>query len=77
MVGQSSKWVIGGASQPATGAKPALAAGGTNTFNFVITATKPFTTTNLTAKVVFNRLLLEDGKSADVAKDVQIQPAAK
>jgi hypothetical protein len=77
MVGQSAKWVIGGATQPNTGDKPALAAGGTNTFNFVITATKPFISTNLTAKVVFNRILLEDGKSADAAKDVQIQPASK
>jgi hypothetical protein len=77
MVGQSAKWVIGGASQPANGTKAALAAGGTNTFNFVITATKPFTSTNLTAKVVFNRILLADGKLADASKDVQIQPAAK
>lgn len=41
MVGQSAKWVIGGASQPATESKPGLVAGGTNAFNFVITATKP------------------------------------
>jgi len=62
MVGQSAKWVIG-SSQMATEPKPGLAAGSTNTFNFVITATKPFTSSNLTAKVVFNRVLLEDGKS--------------
>lgn len=72
MVGQSAKWVIGGAMQPNPGDKSALAAGGTNTFNFVITATKPFTSTNLTAKVVFNRLLLEGGKPADVTKEVVI-----
>lgn len=77
MVGQSAKWIIGGSSQSATGAKPALDAGGTNAFNFVITAAKPFTSTNLTAKVVFNRLLLEDGKSADVAKEVVVLPASK
>jgi hypothetical protein len=65
LVGQSAKWVIG-SLQPATEPKPGLAAGSTNTFNFVITATKPFPSTNLTAKVVFNRILLADGQSADV-----------
>lgn len=55
MVGQSAKWVIG-SSQAPTESKPGLASGGTNTFNFVVTATKPFTSTNLTAKVVFNHL---------------------
>ncbi len=77
MVGQSAKRVIGGSTQPNAGDKPALAAGGTNTFNFVITASKPFPSTNLTAKVVFNRLLLEDGKSADVAKAVIITPVSR
>lgn len=77
MVGQSSKWVIGGAAQPGSASQSGLAAGSTNTFNFVITATKPLTSTNLTAKVVFNRILLEDGKSADVTKDVQIKESAQ
>lgn len=74
MVGQSAKWVIG-SLPPGTEAKPGLAAGSTNTFNFVITATKPFPSTNLTAKVVFNRILLADGKSADVTKEVVITAA--
>jgi hypothetical protein len=52
-----------------------LAAGATNAFHFVITSDKPFTTTNLTAKVNFSRVILEGGKLADVSKDVQIQPA--
>lgn len=62
MVGQSAKWVIR-SLQTATESKPGLAAGSTNTFNFVITATKPLTTTNLTAKVLFNRVILECGQS--------------
>lgn len=37
LVGQSAKWVIG-SLQTATNPKPGLAAGSTNTFNFVITA---------------------------------------
>lgn len=72
LVGQSAKWVIGGASQPNSGAKPALAVGSTNTFNFVIAATRPFVSTNLTAKVVFSRLLLEDGNFADVNREVVV-----
>ena len=72
MVGQTTKWVIGGSAD-----KPSLAAGATNSFHFVITADKPFTTTNLTAKVTFSRMVLEDGKLAEVSKDVQIQNSDK
>jgi len=72
MIGQSAKWVIGSA-----GNKAGLPAGGTNVFNFVIATAKPITTTNLQAKVVFNRLILEGSKQADITKDVQIQPAPK
>jgi hypothetical protein len=57
MVGRSTKWVIGGSED-----RPGLAAGATNAFHFVITSNKPFTTTNLTAKVSFNRVVLEGGK---------------
>lgn len=67
MVGQSTKWVIGGTPNHAS-----LAPGATNTFNFVLTAVKPITTTNLTAKVVFNRMVLEGGKLADASKDAVI-----
>jgi hypothetical protein len=69
MVGHSTKWVIGGSED-----KPGLAAGATNAFHFVITSDKPFTTTNLTAKVSFSPVVLEGGKLADVSKDVQIVP---
>src|SRR6266536_824058 len=59
MVGQSTRWVIGGTKD-----KPGLAAGATNAFHFVITSEKPFTNTNLAAKISFNRVVLEGGKLA-------------
>ena len=68
MVGQSTKWIIGGAES-----KSGLAAGATNSFHFVITSDKPFTTTNLAAKLSFSRVVLEGGKLADTVKNVQIQ----
>ena len=70
MVGQGTRWVIGGSQD-----KPGLAAGATNAFHFVITADKPFSSTNLSAKLSFSRVVLESGKLVDVAKDVQIQTA--
>ena len=54
-----------------------LAAGATNVFHFVVTADKPFTTTNLTAKVSFSHVVLEGGTLADVSKQVTVTPAAK
>jgi hypothetical protein len=71
MVGQSSKWVIG---QNKGGLEPKQSA----TFNFVITSPHPFTTTNLMTRVSFNRVVLEDGKLADVIKEVTVTtPATK
>jgi hypothetical protein len=67
MVGQSTKWVIGG-----TKGRPALEPNGKTTFNFVITSSQPFTSTNLTAKVSFSRLILENGQVADVDKTVSV-----
>lgn len=67
VVGQGTKWVIGGGKD-----KPDLAPGGTNEFFFVITSGKPFPKTNLTAKINFSRVVLEGSKLADPAKDVQI-----
>lgn len=72
IVGQASRWIIGG-----TGDKVGLAAGATNVFNFVVTATKPFIATNLTAKVTFSRVVMEGGKLADVAKQVTFKSADK
>jgi hypothetical protein len=67
MIGQSAKWVIG---QTKTG----LASGATNSFNFVITSPQPFTTTNLTAKVSFIRMVLDGGKLADIRQSVNVMP---
>jgi hypothetical protein len=69
VVGQSTKWVIGGGTS-----KPGLAAGATNAFYFVIKSAKPFTTTNLTSKMTFTRLILEGGKVVDVNQNVEIKP---
>jgi hypothetical protein len=67
MVGQSTKWVIGGTKD-----RPALEPKEKTTFNFVITSPQPFTTTNLTAKVSFSRVILENGQVADVNKTVSV-----
>jgi len=65
MVGQSTKWVIG---QNHTSLEPKAEA----TFNFVVTSPQPFTTTNLTAKVSFSRVVLDGDKLADVTKAVSV-----
>ena len=81
MVGQASRWVIGGdlaggQQRPAgKDQNDGLAAGGTNRFNFVVTSGKPFTTTNLTARVQFSRVVLEGGRSVDVRKEVEVKEA--
>jgi hypothetical protein len=67
MVGQSTKWVVG---QNHTSLEPKAE----TTFNFVVTSPQPFTTTNLTAKVSFSRVVLEGGKLADVRQDVSVTP---
>ena len=72
MVGQSTKWVIGGMKD-----RPPLEPTSETTFNFVISATKPLTTTNLTAKVNFTRVVLEGGKLMDVSKTAIVTSAVK
>jgi hypothetical protein len=67
VLGQSTKWVIGGS--PGT---PGLNAGATNAFHFVIGADKPLLSTNLSVRVFFTRLVLEGGKLANPIKDIQI-----
>jgi hypothetical protein len=69
MAGQATKWVIGGTKD-----RPALEPKGETTFNFVFTSSQPYTTTNLTAKVSFSRVILENGQVADVNKTVNITP---
>ena len=70
MVGQSSKWVIGGKKD-----RPALQPNAGTTFNFVITSRQPWTTTNLTAKVSFSRVVLSGQKLANPQTDVKTQNA--
>jgi hypothetical protein len=72
MVGQSTKWVIGG-----TKARPALQPKSGTTFNFVITSPQPWMTTNVTAKISFSRVVLDSGKLADVRQDVSVVTAEK
>ena len=72
MVGQSTKWVIGGSKD-----KAGLAADASRTFNFVVSSPQPWTTTNLTAKISFSRIVLNGGKLADVRRDVSVTTAAK
>jgi len=68
IVGQTTKWVIG---QNKTGLDPAAS----NTFNFVITSPQPFTSTNLTAKVSFSRVILDGGQPVDVRRNVTVDAA--
>ena len=72
VVGHSTQWVIGAGRE-----KSPLAPGATNAFNFVVAADKPLTTTNLTAKVSFSRVVLEGGRLADARRDVQIKRTEK
>jgi len=72
MVGQSTKWIIGGSDD-----KPGLAPSATNAFHFVITSDKLITTTNLTTKVSITRIVLEGGKLADVTKEATVGVAIK
>lgn len=72
MVGQSTKWVIGGTKE-----RPPLEPAKETAYNFVIAANKPFTSTNLTAKVTFSRVVLEGGKPADVSKAVSVTPVTR
>jgi len=67
----TTRWVIGGSNTNG------LAAGATNVFHFVVTSDKPFTTTNLTAKVSFSRVVLEGGRLVEPTKNVQIQEPPK
>jgi hypothetical protein len=68
MLGQASRWIIGGTKTNAP-----LAPGATNVFYFVITTAKPLPTTNLTTKVNLNRIVLGGGKLANPAQAASIQ----
>lgn len=72
VLGQTTRWIIGGSP-----GQPALAAGETNTFHFVIQTDRLVVSTNLTARINVSRVVLEGGKLADPTKSVTIQPAGK
>jgi len=67
VVGQMTRWVIGGTKD-----KPGLASNAKTTFNFVVPLAK-LITTNLTAKVSFNRVILEGGKLVEPNKGFEIE----
>jgi len=64
VIGQSTKWVLGGGKKDS----PTLAPNSSTTFNFVVSAEKPFSKT----KLMFTRIILEGGKLADPIKDVEL-----
>ena len=64
IIGQRTAWVIGGTKD-----KPPLKPDATTTYNFVIDTDKPVTS----ARVIFNRVILEGGKLADPQKNVTIE----
>ena len=72
MVGQSTKWVIGGTKD-----RPALQPKAGTSFNFVITSPKPFVTTNLTAKVSFSQVIMDGHRLANEAENVRVTTAQK
>ncbi|HEV2330108.1 MAG TPA: hypothetical protein VGY56_15105 [Verrucomicrobiae bacterium] len=69
MVGQSTKWVIGQN-------KKVLEPNAEAKFNFVITSLQPLVSSNLTAKVMFSRVNLDNGKVVDIRQVVQVMPAS-
>jgi hypothetical protein len=68
IVGQSTKWVIAGSKD-----RPPLEPDKKTSFHFVIETDK----TASKAEVVFNRLVLEGGKLADIPFGVKITPAVE
>lgn len=71
MVGQTAKWVIGGAQGHSLPPKAGT------TYNFVLTSAQPLETTNLSAKVIVNRVVLEHDQVAIPQKVVTVIPPAR
>ena len=69
---RSRAWLIGSIKD-----RPLLAPKIETTFDFVETSPQPFTTTNLTAKISFSRVVLNGGKLADVKREVTVNAAAQ
>ena len=65
IVGHSTKWVIGEN-------KTKLESKHGTTFNFVLPVRQPLVATNLSAKVIFSRVVLAGGKLANPEKDVTV-----
>jgi hypothetical protein len=63
VMSRSTTWVIGGSKE-----KPGLAAKMGTTYNFVLPTDKPFKT----ARISFNRIVLEGGKLAELPKDIEV-----
>jgi hypothetical protein len=72
VVGHATQWVI-------TGQKkfPVLRAGGTNQFNFVIPLARAVGSTNLTAKVQFERGTIGNGRQVNIPTEVSVTEAGK
>ena len=72
VVGHVAKWVIAGQKY-----LPALPPGGTNQFNFAVPLSRQVAGTNLTAKVQFDRVVLENGRMANIPETVRIEQEGK
>jgi hypothetical protein len=67
MVGLATRWVIGGTKN-----RPALEPDKETTYNFIVPSPKPFTTTNLTAKVNFSSATFGGGQQLNIQKDITV-----
>ena len=67
VLGQDTRWIIGG-----TPGRAGLPAGATNAFHFIIAGQKPFSTTNVTARVSVTRVVLDGGTVVDPAQAARI-----
>ena len=65
VVGRKVDWVIGGAKE-----KPGLPANTDTTFNLVVPTDQPFAT----AKLLFTRIVLDDGRVLPAGQGYKIEP---
>ena len=63
VVGQKTQWVIGGIKD-----RPSLQPDKVVTYNFVVGMERPYAS----SKVIFNRIILADGKLADPRHDIEL-----
>jgi hypothetical protein len=74
VIAQATRWIIGGGQAEKSNSD--LPVNATRTIHFVVPSDKPFTTTNLTTKVNFTRVVLEGGQLLD-PKELQVKNAKK